>query len=111
LYLKWASDNPWKLYLIWEFCDGVPPYDVSTWNRTWKVISKMEALKYMRVDLVACADRPEPYSHYEDVLFAPLKKIQGLQQFDVFLSWEEGETVREEGVQPFTIKRTMEHVR
>lgn len=71
----------------------------------------MEALKYMRVDLVACADRPEPYSHFEDVLFAPLKKIQGLQQFDVFLSWEEGETVREEGVQPFTIKRTMEHVR
>ena len=89
---------------------GVPPYDLSCWTRTWKAISKMEALRYIRVDLVTWRTRPKPYHIYEDALFTPLKEVKGLQQFDVFVSWELGKEVEGGRQWPFTIKRTMEHI-
>lgn len=92
------------------FLEGDPPYNASCWSLMWSDVSKMEALEYLRIDMVIWA--PEVYAAYEHVLFTPLETsgVQGLREFEVCASWSEDEYLQREirgKIWPFKITRGM----
>ena len=91
---------------MFDILVGIPPYDVSSWNQTWQEISKMKGLKYVRVDMVIYA--PYVKAAYEELLFSPLAAVQGVEEIEACVSWEEYDQADEEDggrVWPFTVRR------
>lgn len=106
VHLTWAHPEAREMF---NFLDGIPPYDVSSWKQTWQEISKMKGLKYVRVNMVINA--PYVIAEYEELLFSPLAAVQGVEEIEVYVSWEEHGQADEEGrgrVWPFTLRRGVE---
>ena len=91
---------------MFDFLGGIPPYDVSSWNQTWQEILKMKGLKYVRVNMVINA--PWVTAEYEELLFSPLAAVQGVEEIEACVSWEEDDRAGRGGsgrVWPFTVRR------
>lgn len=103
IHLDWAHPEAREMF---DFLNGIPPYDVSSWNQTWQEISKMKGLKYVRANIVVNA--PYVIAAYEELLFSPLAAVQGVEEIEVYVSWEEHGQADEEDrgrVWPFTLRR------
>ena len=103
IHLNWAHPEAREMF---DFLGGIPPYDVSSWHQTWQEIPKMKALKYVRVNMAINA--PYVIAEYEELLFSPLAAIQGVEEIEVCVSWEEHGQADEEDrrkVWPFTLRR------
>ncbi|OCK89426.1 uncharacterized protein K441DRAFT_699780 [Cenococcum geophilum 1.58] len=101
IHLNWAHPEAREMF---DFLDGIPPYDVSSWNQTWQEISKMKGLKYVRVNMVIYA--PDVKPAYEELLFSSLAAVQGVEKIEARVSWEEdGQPNEDRGrVWPFTVR-------
>ena len=92
---------------MWEFLHGYPPYNVSCWSLMWSEISKMRALKHVRVEIVPGSTYI--YADYEYALFTPLETAQGSKKFEVYASWPEHKDLHRQGkTWPFKITRGVE---
>ena len=66
----------------------------------------MKGLKYVRVNMAINA--PYVIAAYEELLFSPLAAVQGVEEIEVCVSWEEHGQADEEDrrrVWPFTLRR------
>ncbi|OCK76747.1 hypothetical protein K432DRAFT_385189 [Lepidopterella palustris CBS 459.81] len=76
-----------------------PPHDEASWDEAWKIIGSLEKLKSLVVSLTYFDTVSE--EKVEEMILAPLMRIEGVKRYDVYLSW----TPRERGDRPFRVMR------
>ncbi|ORY15420.1 hypothetical protein BCR34DRAFT_585068 [Clohesyomyces aquaticus] len=81
-----------------------PPEDEATWEETWRIISTLPNLEYLRADLLHFDGFRD---NGEDMVLKPLWKVTRPKRFVVSVSWK-GEEVRDA---PFVLVRQKRGVR
>ncbi|KAF2687477.1 hypothetical protein K458DRAFT_485651 [Lentithecium fluviatile CBS 122367] len=107
VHLKWSH---WQTSDIFDFLEGIPPWDRVCWTQFWQEVMKMKGLGYMRVDMEIVPDPVDP--GYEDILFKPLVETgRVVQEMEVCVNWEWPDypnstyTSEDPETYPFTLKR------
>lgn len=63
------------------------PHDFKTWKQAWSVIATMNGLKNLKIII-----EPSHGTYYDAeekaIIFAPLKEIRQVLEYEVFLNWE-----------------------
>ncbi|KAL5466258.1 hypothetical protein PMIN06_000228 [Paraphaeosphaeria minitans] len=83
--ISWPIYDPLAQALLISLPALYPPHDEATWESTWRIISDMPSLKWLRVRLMYFDGFRDPGC--EEKLLASLRQVTLPKTFDVHLNW------------------------
>jgi hypothetical protein len=92
------------------YSTDISPNDFKTWKQTWSTIANMENLSKLAV-IIEPGDLPLYSAEEEAAIFAPLKQIRHVADYEVQLNWERQRGDREPECGPYRITRPLPLIR